>query len=233
MPVLCRNRSPGSTRDCRVLPGISSGPPGHCRVAEWVTTPMVKMQERPFRTEDYSLKLRPVWYHEGAGSSVIVAPEQLAIDTKSGNIFVTEYGTKKIQVFDNAGHYLYHIPTPPEPIGLCLSDEFIFIATDERKLVKIQMSNKTTVKSVVTEHRVWSLDISSNIYGCELFNKSVSVFDKNLNFLKRIPLKSPHFTFGTQTYSIKLYENNMYVMFSGSGYRLQVFSQDGQLCDTK
>ena len=41
LPILCRNRSPGSTRDCRVLPGISSGPPGHCRVAGWVTTPML------------------------------------------------------------------------------------------------------------------------------------------------------------------------------------------------
>ena len=32
MPVLCRDRSPGSTRDCRVLPGISSGRP---TIAGW------------------------------------------------------------------------------------------------------------------------------------------------------------------------------------------------------
>ena len=73
------------------------------------------------------------------------------------------------------------------------------------------------------------MDISSNIYVCEYFNQSVSVFDKNLNFLKRIPLKSPHSTSDTRTYSIRLYENNMYVMFVGSDYCLQVFSQDGQL----
>ena len=42
---------------------------------------VVKMEERPFRTEDYSLKLRTVWYHEGTGSSVIENPRQLAIDT--------------------------------------------------------------------------------------------------------------------------------------------------------
>ena len=47
---------------------------------------VVKMKERPFRTEDYSLKLRPVWYHEGTGSSVIEDPWQLAIDNASGNI---------------------------------------------------------------------------------------------------------------------------------------------------
>ena len=55
------------------------------------------------------------------------------------------------------------------------------------------------------------------------------VFDKNLNFLKRIPLKSPHITSDTRTYSIRLYENNMYVMFRRSDYRIQIFSQDGQL----
>ena len=88
---------------------------------------VVKMKERPFRTEDYSLKLHPVWYHEATGSSVIEDPRQLAIDTVSGNIFVADYSTKKIQVFDKAGHYLYHIPTPP----------FIFVTTDEQKLVKI------------------------------------------------------------------------------------------------
>ena len=189
----------------------------------------VVMKERPFRTEDYSLKLRPVWYHEGTRSSVIENPGQLAIHSISGNIFVADNAPEKIQVFDNTGHYLYHIPTPPQPMGLCLSDDFIFVTTDEHILVKIRISNKKTVKSVVTENKVWGMDISSNIYVCERFNQSVSVFDKNLNFLKRIPLKSPHVTSDTRTYSIRLHENNMYVMFVRSDYCLQVFSQDGQL----
>ena len=190
---------------------------------------VVKKNERPFRTEDYSLKLRPVWYHEETGSSVIKDPWQLAIHTNSGNIFVADHATEKIKVFDNVGHYLYRIPTPPEPMGLCLSDEFIYITTDEQKLVKIQISNKKTIKSVITENKVWGMDISSNIYVCEVYNKSVIVFDKNLSFLKRIPLNSSHFTTNTGIYSIKLYVNNMYVMFGWSDYCLQVFSQDGQL----
>ena len=190
---------------------------------------VVKMKERPFRTEDYSLKLRPVWYREGTSSSVIEDPYQLAIDTISGNIFVADQSTKKIKVFDNAGHYLYHITTPPYPIGLCLSDEFIFVTTREHKLVKIEISNNNAIRSVETVKWVYGVDISSNIYVCEYSNKSVSVFDDNLNFLKRIPLKSPHFTSDSRTYSIKLYENTMYVMFGFSDYCLQVFSLDGQL----
>ena len=188
-----------------------------------------KMKERPFRTEDYSLKLRPVWCHEVTASSVIEYPHQLAIHSESGNIFVADSVTKKIQVFNNTGHYLYHIPTPPYPIGLCLSDEFIFVSTGAQKLSKIRISDKKTIQSVVTENRVYGMDISNNIYVCERFNQSVIVFDTKLNFLNRIPLKSPHFTSNTATLSIRLHENNMFVMFDGYDYCLQVFSQDGQL----
>ena len=189
---------------------------------------VVKMKKRPFRTEDYSLKLRPVWYHEGTDSSVL-SPQQLAIHEVSGNIFVTDRDARKIQVFDTAGHYLYHISTPPRPLGLCLSDEFMFVTTDEKKFAKIQISQKKTIKSVVTENLLYGMDISDNIYVCEYYNQSVSVFDMNLNFLKSISLKSPHITSGTDTYSLRLYENNMFVMFYGDDYRLQFFSQDGQL----
>ena len=190
---------------------------------------VVKKKERPFRTEDYSLKLHPIWYHEGTGSSVIEDPRQLAIDTISGNIFVADYSTKRIQVFDKAGHYLYHIPTPPYPIGLGINDEFIFVTTDEQKLVKIQISNRKTIKSVVTEKWVYGMDISNNIYVCENDNNSVSVFCKDLNFLKRIPLKSSHVTSRMSPYCIKLFENSMYLTCIGSDYCIQVFSQDGQL----
>ena len=190
---------------------------------------IVKKEVKHFRTEDYSLKLCPVWYHKGTDSSVIENPQQLTIDIKSGNIFVADHFDNRIQVFDNARHYLYHIPTPPCPTGLCLSDEFIYVTTDKLKLVKIQISSLKTIKSVQTEKEVYGMDILSNIYGCEFYNKSVIVFDNTLNLLKRIPLKSPHFTSGTHTYSIRLYENNMYVMFGRSDCRLQVFSLEGQV----
>ena len=190
---------------------------------------VVKMKKRLFRTEDYSLKSRPVWYHEGTDSSVIEDPQQLAIHEVSGNIFVADRFADKIQVFDRTGHYLYHITTPPKPRGLCPSDGFIFVTTGNQKLAKIQIFQKKIIKLVVRGGPLYGMDISDNIYACEYYNQSVSVFDKNLNSLKRIPLKSPHFTSDTLTYSIRLYEDNMYVMFIESDYCLQVFSQDGQL----
>ena len=42
----------------------------------------VKMKERPFGTERYSLKLRPVWYHERIGYRVIEGQRQISIHTE-------------------------------------------------------------------------------------------------------------------------------------------------------
>ncbi|KAI6649362.1 hypothetical protein LOD99_11728 [Oopsacas minuta] len=69
-----------------------------------------------------------------------------------------------------------------------------------------------------------------NVYGCENDNKSVIVFDKDLKFMKRIKLKTIQVNFDTQTYSIKLYEDNMYVMFGKyPPFHLQIFSLEGEL----
>ena len=68
---------------------------------------------------------------------------------------------------------------------------------------------------------------------CELLNRSIVVFDKYLKFLKRIKLNSIQVTYNTYTYSIKLYDDNMYVMFgnwsSPPPFHLQIFTLEGEL----
>ena len=192
---------------------------------------VVTLKERPFRSEDYSLKLRPVWSREGTGPGEIKDPMQLAIDNSTQNIFVTDGGTKRIQVFNEEGNYLYKIPTPECPKGIALTKEYIFVSAS-RQLLKIRKSNNKSVKSVQTEKSVWGIDIdrNMNIYGCELNNKSVIVFDDNLKFLKRIKLETSQIKSNTQTHSIKLYKDSMYIMFGNSPpFHLQIFSLEGEL----
>ena len=87
------------------------------------------------------------------------------------------------------------------------------------------------MKSVITEKRVWGIDIdgNNNIYGCEFSNQSVIVFDNNLKFLKRIKLQTSHIRSYTHTYCIKLYRDSMYVLFGSSPFPLQIFSLEGEL----
>ena len=79
---------------------------------------VVTLKERPLTRIDYSVRKCPVWSHDGTGSGEITKPEQLAIDDKTQNIFVTDYCAKRIQVFDGEGNHLYQISTPPLPILL-------------------------------------------------------------------------------------------------------------------
>ena len=188
---------------------------------------VVTLKERPLTRIDYSARKCPVWSHDGTVSGEITFPQQLAIDDKTQNIFVTDYSAKRIQVFDGEGNHLYQISTPPLPTGITLSDEYIFVTTSD-KLVKIEKSNIQSIKSVKTENRVWGIDTNTNtdIYGCEVNKQSIVVFDKDLKFLKRIKLRATQVTSNTYTYSIKLYEDKMYVMFDG---HLQIFNLEGEL----
>ena len=195
---------------------------------------VVTLKERPLTRIDYSARKCPVWSHDGTGSGEITNPEQLAIDDKTQNIFVTDHYAKRIQLFDGEGNHLYQISTPPNPAGITLSDEYIFVSTHE-KLVKIEKSNNQSIKSVKTENRVWGIDTNTNIdiYGCEVSNQSIVVFDKDLKFLKRIKLRTTQVTSNTYTYCIKLYEDKMYVMFDGRHsslpFPLQIFNLEGEL----
>ena len=191
---------------------------------------VVTLKERPFRSEDYSLKLRPVWSREGTGPGEIKRPIQIAIDNSTQNIFVADGVANRIQVFNEEGNHLYKIPTPEYPKGIALTEEYIFVST-LRQLLKIRKSNNKSVKSVQTENEVYGIDIdrNMNIYGCEVDNKSVIVFDNNLKFLKRIKLETSQIKSNTQTHSIKLYKDSMYVMFDNSPFYLQIFSLEGEL----
>ena len=194
---------------------------------------VVTLGERPFSTEDYPLKLRPVWSRDGTGTGGIKDPMQIAIDNTTQNIFVPDQLANIVHVFTEEGKHLYKIATAASPKGIALTEEDIFVSAYDQ-LEKITKSNNKFVKSVKTENSVWGIDIdaNANIYGCENKNKSVIVFDNNLKFKKRIKLQTSQIKSYTRTHSLKLYKDRMYVMFGGSPpppFHLQIFSLEGEL----
>ena len=81
-------------------------------------------------------------------------------------------------------------------------------------LLKLNKSTNNLIESVSTEKIIWGIEVDeqTNIYVCEYMNQSIVVFDRNLKFLRRIKLKSTHLQSTNETKSMKLYQNNMYVM---------------------
>ena len=195
---------------------------------------VVCLKEKPVEPVDYSLKVRPVWSRVtgGKGPDQISDPMQISIDNTTQNIFVTDNECGRIQVFNSEGRHLYSITDLIEyPIGIALTNAFIFVAV-EGNLLKLNKSTNKLVKSVETENRVWGIETGedTNIYGCESNKQSVIVLDNNLKFLKRIKLKSSHLESTTQTHCIKFYQNDMYVMCGNyPSYHLQIFSLEGKL----
>ena len=196
---------------------------------------LVSLKETPVIRVDYSTKLCPMWSHDGTDSRMIIRPQQIAVDDTTHNIFVVDKNADRIQVFNGKGNHLYEISTHPEPLGIGLTDEYIFVSTQYNLVLKMEKSSNKFIKSVQTKNIVFGIDSMSNseIYVCELSNQSVIVFDEDLKLLKRIKLKTTQVNSDTRTYSIKLYEGNMYVMFGDPLYpppfHLQVFDLEGQL----
>ena len=174
---------------------------------------VVSLIEGPVTRVDYSTKLCPVWFHDGSGSILISYPSQVVIDDTTHNIFVADYLSRRIQVFNSVGNHLYEISTPPYPIGITLTDEFIFVSTNYKLLLRIEKSSNKSIKSVVTESAVYGIESNNNsdIYVCENSNQSIVVFDKDLKLQKRIKLNSTQVNSDTHTYSMKLHEGNIYV----------------------
>ena len=196
---------------------------------------VVSLKEKPVKRVDYSLKVRPVWSRvtNGKGPNQISNPMQIAVDNTTQNIFVTDLDCPRIQVFHSDGNHLYSITDGiiVGCTGIALTNEFIFVMSGGN-LLKLNKSTNNRIESVETENDIWGIEVDeqTNIYGCEYENQSIVVFDKNLKFLRRIKLKSTHLQSTTEAYSMKLYQNNMYVMFVlCPTFHLQVFSLEGDL----
>ena len=197
---------------------------------------VVSLRERPVTQVDYSMKLRPVWSHDGTISGEISYPRQIAIDDVTQNIFVADCTANIVQVFDGEGNHLYKISTPLYPIGIALTDEYVYVSTDNRLILKIDKSSNKHLKSVQTENDVFGVETSStntHLYVCEYHELSVIVYDRDLEYLKRIQLKSAQANSDTRTYSVKLRGDTMYVMFghysSSPPFYLQIFTLEGEL----
>ena len=196
---------------------------------------VVCLKEKPVQRVDYSVKVRPVWSRAAGGKcpDQISSPMQIAIDNTTQNIFVTDLDSPRIQVFDSEGNHLYSITDEivRGSTGIALTNEFLFV-TSGGNLVEFNKTSNHLIESVETENRILGIEVDkqTNIYGCELYNQSIVVFDMNLKFLRRIKLKSSHLQSNTRTHSMKLYQNNMYVMFGDCPtFHLQIFSLEGDL----
>ena len=110
-------------------------------------------KERPFRSEDYGLKLSPVWSRESARNNT---PIQMAIDDTTHNILVTDT-FDPILVFNKDGNYQYDVPISIGSVGIALTSDIIY-ASSKNCLLKIDKSTNKCIRTIRIRHPIWGID---------------------------------------------------------------------------
>ena len=140
------------------------------------------MNDRPVAAVDYSVRKCTVWSCDATSSNQIRYPMQLVIEDTTQNIFIADYDAEGIQVFNEEGNHLYQISTPPCPIGLVLTDNYIFVST-EMKLVKIE--SRTIIPSnqlkQITKSGELTLTVTQTFMDVSLSANQLSCLMKILN----------------------------------------------------
>ena len=149
---------------------------------------------------DYSLKKKPVLAvgKEGKANNELYDPKGLALDEPNQLIYIADYRNSRIQVVSFAGKFLkgFGQGILKSPHGIAVTEDNVFV-TDTNLDALLQFSKKDykLVRRTGTqgegEGQINSpsglcTDYNGDVYIAEFRNHRVSVFSKDLNFLKHL-----------------------------------------------
>ena len=185
---------------------------------------------------DYSLKKQPVLAvgKEGTANDELYRPRSLALDEPSQLIYIGEWGNRRIQVVSFAGKFLKRFGQGilKSPWGIAVTEDNVFV-TDIGLHALLQFGKKDykLVRRTGTkgggEGQLKSpyglcIDYNGDVYVADR-NHRVSVFSKDLNFLKHLgtqQLKTPN--------DVKVTPNSV-VVLDNSPNCIHFFSRSGDL----
>ena len=149
---------------------------------------------------DYSLKKKPVLAVGKKGKSYdeLYLPRGLALDVPNQLIFIADCWNSRIQVVSFAGKFLKRFGHGilKSPCGIVVTEDNIFVTdSDLHALLQFSKKDYKLVRRTGTEgrgegelgnSRGLCIDYNGDLYLAESNNNRVSVFSKDLNFLKHL-----------------------------------------------
>ena len=186
---------------------------------------------------DYSLKKQTVLTvgKKGKANNELDWPRGLALDEPNQLIYIADCDTCRIQVVSFAGKFLkwFGQGILQRPWGIVVTEDNVFV-TDLDLYALFQFSKKdyTLVRRTGTKGggegqlnypRGLSIDYNGDVYVADCSNHRVSVFSKDLNFLKHLftqQLRYPR--------DVKVTPNSV-VVLDGSPNCIHFFSRSGAL----
>ena len=186
---------------------------------------------------DYSLKKQPVLAvgKKGTANNELNWPRGLALDEPNQLIYIADCGNSRIQVVSFAGKFLKRFGQGilEFPYGIAVTEDNVFVTDcDLHALLQFGKKDYKLVRRTGTEGggegqlnypRGLCIDYNGDVYVADCFNNRVSVFSKELNFLKHLgtqQLKTPR--------DVKVTPSSV-VMLDSSPNCIHFFSRSGDL----
>ena len=186
---------------------------------------------------DYSLKKKPVLavVKEGKANNELYYPKGLALDEPNQLIYIADSYNSRIQVVSFAGKFLKRFGQGilQSPWGIAVTEDNVFVTdSDLHALLQFSKKDYKLVRRTGTKGRGEGqldyprglcTDYNGDVYLAESNSNRVSVFSKDLNFLKHLftqQLLSPR--------DVKVTPNSV-VVLDGSPNCIHFFSRSGAL----
>ena len=119
-------------------------------------------------------------------------PGCLAIHFKTGNIYIADKGSHRVQVFSCNGDYLMFSEEINEPVGICISQNKVFVTQFRGNCINMYELEGKLIKSVGSEgngeaqfKHPFGLDVSdrnNNIYVCDCDNHRIQILTEELKY---------------------------------------------------
>ena len=184
---------------------------------------------------DYSLKKHPVLTigNKGRANNELNHPRGLALDEPNQQIYIADCGNSRIQVVSFAGNFLKRFGQGilKRPYGIAVTEDNVFV-TDwdlhalfqfSKKDYKLVRRTGTEGEGQLNDPSGLCTDSNGDAYVADRSNHRVSVFSKDLNFLKHLftqQLRNPC--------DVKVTPNSV-VVLDGSTKCIHFFSRSGAL----
>ena len=186
---------------------------------------------------DYSLKKKPVLavWKKGNANNELYLPRGLALDEPNQLIYIADCGNIRIQIVSFAGKFLKRFGQGilKEPWGIAVTEDNVFVTDlDLHALLQFSKKDYKLVRRTGTKGREEGqldyprglcIDYNEDVYLAESSNNRVSVFAKDLNFLKHLFTQQLRFP-----RDVKVTPNSV-VVLDGSPNCIHFFSRSGAL----
>ena len=171
---------------------------------------------------------------EGSGPGELHSPEGVAVEERSGNIFVAEVNNSRVSVFSQTGEYIWSFGKElfKNPYGIAIRNDNLYVSDwNNHKVFHFKLPDMKLIQRVGTrgtgnlEFNLPSqLFISQvgDVYVCDEFNNRIHVLNSKLKF--KIIFKHDSMT---RPVDIKLTEELMFVLSCVDNPCLHVFTLTG------